>query len=122
MVQNHLESVGFEVRCLPYPDLAKWLHRIDVDTLLPWGENDGLVPPRFGAAYEKLIPSSKLGGPLPPRTQPDARSAHLDRVNVYGITQCSLVFIQSVGRHTVSPDTALCARPRYFEIEVHLPP
>jgi pimeloyl-ACP methyl ester carboxylesterase len=42
------------------PDLAKWLHRIDVPTLLLWGENDGLVPPRFGEAYKKLIPLAKL--------------------------------------------------------------
>lgn len=42
------------------PDLAKWLHRIDVPTLLIWGANDGLVPTRFGDTYRKLIPNSKL--------------------------------------------------------------
>jgi pimeloyl-ACP methyl ester carboxylesterase len=42
------------------PDLAKWLHRIDVPTLLLWGEKDGLVPPEFGAAYRELIPGSRL--------------------------------------------------------------
>jgi pimeloyl-ACP methyl ester carboxylesterase len=42
------------------PALANWLHRIDVPTLLVWGENDGLVPPVFGEAYRKLIPSSRL--------------------------------------------------------------
>jgi pimeloyl-ACP methyl ester carboxylesterase len=41
-------------------ELAKWLHRIDVPTLLLWGENDGLVPPRFGTAYRELIPNSEL--------------------------------------------------------------
>jgi pimeloyl-ACP methyl ester carboxylesterase len=42
------------------PGLAKWLHRIDVPTLLLWGEADGLVPPRFGEAYRALIPGARL--------------------------------------------------------------
>lgn len=42
------------------PDLGKWLHRIDVPTLLIWGAGDGLVPPYFGEAYSALIPGSKL--------------------------------------------------------------
>jgi pimeloyl-ACP methyl ester carboxylesterase len=42
------------------PGLAKWLHRIDVPTLLLWGEQDGLVPPRFGEAYRALIPRARL--------------------------------------------------------------
>jgi pimeloyl-ACP methyl ester carboxylesterase len=42
------------------PGLAKWLHRIDVPTLLLWGAADGLVPPKFGEAYEALIPGSRL--------------------------------------------------------------
>jgi len=42
------------------PDLGKWLHRIDVPTLLLWGAADGLVPPKFGEAYRALIPGSRL--------------------------------------------------------------
>ncbi len=42
------------------PSLAKWLHRIDVPTLLLWGAADGLVPPQFGEAYRALIPGSRL--------------------------------------------------------------
>ena len=42
------------------PGLAKWLHRIDVPTLLLWGAEDGLVPPKFGEAYRALIPGSQL--------------------------------------------------------------
>jgi len=42
------------------PGLAKWLHRIDVPTLLVWGAEDGLVPPAFGEAYRALIPGSRL--------------------------------------------------------------
>ncbi|MGC2413410.1 MAG: alpha/beta hydrolase [Stellaceae bacterium] len=42
------------------PGLPKWLHRIDVPTLLVWGAEDGLVPPQFGKAYQALIPGSRL--------------------------------------------------------------
>ncbi len=42
------------------PHLPKWLHRIDVPTLLVWGARDGLVPPEFGDAYHALIPGSRL--------------------------------------------------------------
>jgi pimeloyl-ACP methyl ester carboxylesterase len=42
------------------PDLPKWLHRIDIPTLLLYGEQDGLVPPAFGEAYHALIPNSRL--------------------------------------------------------------
>jgi pimeloyl-ACP methyl ester carboxylesterase len=42
------------------PGLAKWLHRIDLPTLLLWGAEDGLVPPEFGEAYRALIPGSRL--------------------------------------------------------------
>lgn len=42
------------------PGLAKWLHRIDVPTLLIWGESDRIVLPVFGEAYRALIPDSRL--------------------------------------------------------------
>src|SRR5438105_119185 len=42
------------------PALGKWLHRINVPTLLLWGAADGLVPPAFGEAYRVLIPGSRL--------------------------------------------------------------
>lgn len=42
------------------PNLGKWLHRIDVPTLLLWGDKDGLVPLAFGEAYRGLIPGSRL--------------------------------------------------------------
>jgi pimeloyl-ACP methyl ester carboxylesterase len=42
------------------PHLAKWLHRITVPTLLLYGDKDGLVPPRFGEAYQAAIPDSQL--------------------------------------------------------------
>src|SRR3954451_17061585 len=42
------------------PELKKWLHRIDLPTLLIWGEADRLVPPVFGEAYRALIPNSRF--------------------------------------------------------------
>jgi pimeloyl-ACP methyl ester carboxylesterase len=65
------------------PDLAKWLHRVDVPTLLIWGENDGLVPPRFGEAYRDCIPDASLvviprAGHAPFEEQPDAFVAAFD--------------------------------------------
>lgn len=42
------------------PQLAKWLHRITVPTLLLYGDKDGLVPPQFGEAYRAAISGSRL--------------------------------------------------------------
>lgn len=41
------------------PHLEKWLHRIDVPTLLIWGDHDRLFPKEHAFAYQKLIPSAK---------------------------------------------------------------
>lgn len=65
------------------PELAKWLHRVDVPTLLIWGENDGLVPPRFGEAYRDRITEASLvvipqAGHAPFEEQPDAFLAAFD--------------------------------------------
>jgi pimeloyl-ACP methyl ester carboxylesterase len=42
------------------PDLHKWLHRISVPTLIVWGDDDKVVPPGYGPAYQELIPNSRL--------------------------------------------------------------
>jgi len=42
------------------PKLRHRLHRIGVPTLLVWGENDGIVTPRYGEAYRELIPGARL--------------------------------------------------------------
>ncbi len=42
------------------PHLKKWLHRIDVPTLILWGESDKLLPPPYGREYNRLIPGSRL--------------------------------------------------------------
>ena len=41
------------------PHLPKWLHRIDVPTLVLWGENDVLFPKDYAAAWQRLIPGAK---------------------------------------------------------------
>ena len=41
------------------PHLHKWLHRIDVPTLLVWGAEDKLFPPEYAQAYCELTPGSK---------------------------------------------------------------
>ncbi len=42
------------------PHLAKWLHRIDVPTLLVWGDHDRLFPLQHAHAFAKAIPGAKL--------------------------------------------------------------
>jgi pimeloyl-ACP methyl ester carboxylesterase len=42
------------------PNLHKWLHRIDVPTLLVWGANDRLFPRDYAFAWQRLIPGSKV--------------------------------------------------------------
>jgi len=52
-------KLGWQPR-LHNPHLAKWLHRIDVPTLICWGDSDRLVPPAYGPAFRDLIPGSRL--------------------------------------------------------------
>ena len=64
------------------PQLAKWLHRIDVPTLLVWGANDRIYPPDYAAVYQKLIPGAQLAivadcGHLPHIERRDAFAAAL---------------------------------------------
>lgn len=41
-------------------DLTSYLPKIDVQTLLVWGENDNVVPLFYGKKMQNLIPNSKL--------------------------------------------------------------
>src|SRR5579885_2077884 len=52
-------KLGWQPR-LYNPHLAKWLHRIDVPTLICWGDSDKRVPPAYGPAFRDLIPGSRL--------------------------------------------------------------
>lgn len=42
------------------PHLHKWLHRINVPTLLVWGADDRLFPKEYALAWAKLIPIAKM--------------------------------------------------------------
>ncbi len=45
----------------PYdPKLAARLHRVKCPVLLLWGEQDRLVPPAYGAAYQKHLPHAEM--------------------------------------------------------------
>lgn len=65
------------------PKLRYRLHRIQVPTLLIWGEEDGLVPVAYAEAYRDLIPSAELvviprAGHVPQVEQPDLFCNHVN--------------------------------------------
>jgi pimeloyl-ACP methyl ester carboxylesterase len=83
LVRNRSTVVRLSYPHFVNPELAKWLHRVDVPTLLVWGASDGLVPPRFGEAYRDRIPGATLvvipqAGHAPFEEQPDAFLAAFD--------------------------------------------
>jgi len=64
------------------PKLPRRLHRVDIPTLLVWGESDGIVTPSYGEAYRQLIPNARLvvipeAGHAPQVEQPEALVRHL---------------------------------------------
>lgn len=77
VLKNRLMTakLGWNPR-LHNPDLPKWLHRVQVPTLILWGDDDRLLPPEFGPAYRDLIPGAELRiieacGHLPHVEKPD---------------------------------------------------
>jgi len=65
------------------PHLIKWLHRIDVPTLLIWGDHDRMFPKALGRAYQQHIPGAKLVvvpecGHVPQIEKPDVFVAELE--------------------------------------------
>ena len=42
------------------PDLAKWLHRIDIPTLILWGHQDKIFPAEYATAFSQLIPHAQI--------------------------------------------------------------
>ncbi len=42
------------------PHLYKWLHRIDVPTLILWGASDRLLPAAYAEEFHRLIPGSRV--------------------------------------------------------------
>jgi len=61
VLQNRaaLARIGWSPR-LHNPQLPYWLHRIDVPTLVVWGENDQIVPFACHRPYLEQIPSARL--------------------------------------------------------------
>jgi pimeloyl-ACP methyl ester carboxylesterase len=66
------------------PDLAKWMHRIKVPTLILWGDSDRIIPPPYAEEFQRLIPRSSVEtiarcGHLPHIEQSDAFVASVTR-------------------------------------------
>ncbi len=64
------------------PRLKRWLHRIDLPTLLLWGERDEIVALAYGRRWQELLPGSRLevipdAGHYPHWEQPEAFVRHL---------------------------------------------
>lgn len=64
------------------PRLRRWLHRIDIPTLVLWGEKDAMVSPDYGRQYADAIPGARFemvagAGHYPGLEQPDATAALL---------------------------------------------
>lgn len=64
------------------PGLRRWLHRIDVATLLLWGESDGFVTPDYGRAWAAAIPGARLetiaeAGHFPHLERPEETAARV---------------------------------------------
>ncbi len=62
------------------PRLKRWLHRIEVPTLLLWGADDGIVTPSYGEGWRQAIPGATLetirgAGHFPHWEQPYAFAA-----------------------------------------------
>jgi pimeloyl-ACP methyl ester carboxylesterase len=59
------------------PKLKRRLHRIDVPTLVVWGDSDGIITPAYGRAFAKEIPGARFAtvakaGHFPHIERPDA--------------------------------------------------
>jgi pimeloyl-ACP methyl ester carboxylesterase len=65
------------------PQLAKWLHRIKLPTLVVWGANDRILPSAYAAAWQKLVGADVVAtfadcGHVPHIEQPEAFVAVLE--------------------------------------------
>ncbi len=59
------------------PRLKRWLHRIDMPTLLLWGAEDRIVTPAYGENWRRAMPDARLqtipaAGHFPHWEQPEA--------------------------------------------------
>jgi pimeloyl-ACP methyl ester carboxylesterase len=65
------------------PGLRRWLHRVDLPTLVLWGEADGFARPSYGQALASALPSATLklipgAGHHPGIEQPEATMHAID--------------------------------------------
>ncbi len=65
------------------PHLAKWLHRIDVPTLLIWGDHDRMFPKEHAESFRQAIPGAKAVivpqcGHVPQIEKPDVFAAEIE--------------------------------------------
>jgi len=59
------------------PWLERWLHRVNVPTMIVWGDKDRIIPPGQAQAWAKLIPGSRVlmvpgAGHLVPDEKPES--------------------------------------------------
>jgi pimeloyl-ACP methyl ester carboxylesterase len=52
-------KLGWEPRWFN-PALERWLHRLQLPTLVLWGENDKLLPSRYAALWGERVPEAKV--------------------------------------------------------------
>jgi pimeloyl-ACP methyl ester carboxylesterase len=65
------------------PRLRRWLHRIDIPTLLVWGAEDRVVTPAYGEGWRAAIPGARLevipqAGHYPHWEQPTRAAERID--------------------------------------------
>jgi pimeloyl-ACP methyl ester carboxylesterase len=60
LVRNRSTVVRLSYPDFVNPELGKWLHRIDVPTLLVWGADDMIVPVEHGRTAHAAMPESRL--------------------------------------------------------------
>jgi pimeloyl-ACP methyl ester carboxylesterase len=65
------------------PGLRQWLHRVQVPTLVLWGENDGIVQPDYGERLCRALPDARFerirqAGHYPQIECPDEVAAAID--------------------------------------------
>ena len=77
MVRNRVAAARYAWHPRFYnPDLAKWLHRIDIPTLILWGDQDKIFPVEYARAFKELIPHAQVEilnrcGHVPHMDRPD---------------------------------------------------
>jgi pimeloyl-ACP methyl ester carboxylesterase len=66
------------------PGLRQWLHRVQVPTLLLWGDHDGIVAPDYGEKLRAALPKARLeriaqAGHYPQIERPDSVADAIER-------------------------------------------